>query len=563
MLRDLVDPALFTDSPTGLAGQHTYRYREKRNMIIGISGSFVADSEGLQYVFDLILNTLASSVGDRVIRLPTTYRRANKEHRARMAREFLSTVDVVVGLLDPVILSERLLFPRKPPCVILALGYFPRGALDFEECAQYLSTRDTVICNCSADMELVRQFLPAASRGFISFPCADIFFESSTSCEQARAEFDIPLTSPVLLYTGRLTLEKNVHTLFRLFAAVRAYHPKAELILAGKVWNNPFYDLNIEPISFSGTIRRMGKDLGIEQHVHLLGNLSRAQLAKLYKAADLYVTMSLHHDENFGISPVEAMASSLPVIATSWGGFRDTVVDGVTGHHVPVAVSLQSPTIDWPFALHAVRSLLNDENARKLMGAAGRVRALSEFTEERFRLRFLQVVHETASAEGEADYLVPSAFADGLWAHRRRGPYKENREGRELYSSMIGRYAAPIDALSTDHLAIAAPCSLDGDVLRIEHPLLIGKYRIPSALRCTVASVLDSFSHFAVLRSIDFDPQLQVNLHETITWLSEVGALIATSAKSSDTSLIRSPFREPLLRERDFISDVAVVEWKS
>ena len=36
-------------------------------------------------------------------------------------------------------------------------------------------------------------------------------------------------------------------------------------------------------------------------------------------------------DEDFGMSPVEAMASGKPVIAANEGGYRETIIDGVTG----------------------------------------------------------------------------------------------------------------------------------------------------------------------------------------------------------------------------------------
>jgi glycosyltransferase involved in cell wall biosynthesis len=36
-------------------------------------------------------------------------------------------------------------------------------------------------------------------------------------------------------------------------------------------------------------------------------------------------------DEDFGMTPVEAMASGKPVVAVNEGGFKETVVDGKTG----------------------------------------------------------------------------------------------------------------------------------------------------------------------------------------------------------------------------------------
>ena len=41
--------------------------------------------------------------------------------------------------------------------------------------------------------------------------------------------------------------------------------------------------------------------------------------------------MALAKDEDFGITPVEAMLSGTPVIAFNGGGYKETVIDGKTG----------------------------------------------------------------------------------------------------------------------------------------------------------------------------------------------------------------------------------------
>ena len=62
--------------------------------------------------------------------------------------------------------------------------------------------------------------------------------------------------------------------------------------------------------------------------VRFTGHLPRAELVDLFTRCHAYL---LPGEEDFGISPVEAMAAGKPVIAFGRGGATETVVDGVTG----------------------------------------------------------------------------------------------------------------------------------------------------------------------------------------------------------------------------------------
>ena len=45
-----------------------------------------------------------------------------------------------------------------------------------------------------------------------------------------------------------------------------------------------------------------------------------------YAAADIFVSLSDNIQETFGLTPVEAMAAGLPVVASDWDGYRETIV---------------------------------------------------------------------------------------------------------------------------------------------------------------------------------------------------------------------------------------------
>jgi glycosyltransferase involved in cell wall biosynthesis len=81
-----------------------------------------------------------------------------------------------------------------------------------------------------------------------------------------------------------------------------------------------------ELIGFSNVkekIERMGGE------VEFLGRVDDESLGRLYAQARGF--LALAKDEDFGMTVVEAQATGTPVLAFNGGGFRETVIDGVTG----------------------------------------------------------------------------------------------------------------------------------------------------------------------------------------------------------------------------------------
>jgi type III pantothenate kinase len=121
--------------------------------------------------------------------------------------------------------------------------------------------------------------------------------------------------------------------------------------------------------------------------VHLRGRVSRDDLPALLRSADALVTVPWY--EPFGITPLEAMACGVPVVASAVGGMIDTVVDGVTGCHVPPRD---------PVRLAAVlRELLADPAARKRQGRAGARRTRQLYDWDRVALSTLDLYEELAT----------------------------------------------------------------------------------------------------------------------------------------------------------------------
>jgi glycosyltransferase involved in cell wall biosynthesis len=156
-----------------------------------------------------------------------------------------------------------------------------------------------------------------------------------------------------------LTPVKGHGVLLDAFADARRAMPWLKLLIVGDGPARP---------SIEAAIRR----LGLGGDVRLVGG-ARA-LGDLIASMDIFASAAL--SEGFGINFVEAMALGVPCVAFRLGGIPEVVADGETGLLVP-------PRNTRAFA-EALDRLASDGPLRAKLGAAGRARAATQFTPERY-----------------------------------------------------------------------------------------------------------------------------------------------------------------------------------
>jgi 1,2-diacylglycerol 3-alpha-glucosyltransferase len=164
-----------------------------------------------------------------------------------------------------------------------------------------------------------------------------------------RRRFSIPEGDRLLIFVGRLGLEKNIDLL--LEALARMQTPEARLLIVG---NGPY----------RSELDRHIARLGIGDRVTFTGYLQRDDVAAAYAAAEVFFFASL--SETQGLVVAEAMASGLPVIAVDDLAIADAVTDGVNG--------LLTPERAQDLAAAADR-VLGDAELRARMGAESVTRA--------------------------------------------------------------------------------------------------------------------------------------------------------------------------------------------
>jgi glycosyltransferase involved in cell wall biosynthesis len=175
-------------------------------------------------------------------------------------------------------------------------------------------------------------------------------FTSSGPAEPRR-----PGLRRVVIVT-RLVERKGVGNVIEALADV----PDTELVVAGGCERGA---LGRDPEA--SRLLRIARARGVADRVQLLGAIGRPSVPPLLRSADVVACVPWY--EPFGIVPLEAAACGVPVVASAVGGLIDTVVDGVTGVHVP-------PRCPERIA-EALRDVLDDDARRTRLGAAAALRA--------------------------------------------------------------------------------------------------------------------------------------------------------------------------------------------
>lgn len=120
----------------------------------------------------------------------------------------------------------------------------------------------------------------------------------------------------VILFVGRIASEKNVELLLTSMRYIVNNCPKAKLLIVG---DGP--DLN--------KYKSFVKKQGLEENVIFTGKVPWDDIPEYYLIADVFTTAS--KTETQGLTVIEAMAASLPVVCINDESFTNTVIDNLNG----------------------------------------------------------------------------------------------------------------------------------------------------------------------------------------------------------------------------------------
>lgn len=173
-------------------------------------------------------------------------------------------------------------------------------------------------------------------------------------------------------FVGQLVALKRPERFLKAFALAQQSCPNLRSVIVG---DGPLLE----------KMRQLADELGITPDVEIKGYLN--SMLDLYASFDILVLTS--DAESFGRVLVEAMASGCPVIASRVGGVPEVVENGQTGF-------LVDPD-DIPAYAEKIIQLAQDTELRQCLGLAGRKRALTHFTVERYCEQLIRIIEEIRS----------------------------------------------------------------------------------------------------------------------------------------------------------------------
>lgn len=547
---------------------------------------FLAERPGMQslkYVFQGIERALAGR--HEIIYRSHEYFFASPSRQVELLENFLLECDVAIGRLQEDILLARDRLERQPPLIAFLLGSMTRDAFNLTHITRYLKSTDVLVGNCTGDIEIVGKFFENAQTRNLPFAFDEsTFYPSDESKRQTlKAEMGFRPDDKILLYAGRSTIEKNLHTVLRIFSVLQDLVPDLHLLVAGDFQTMPFAEFGVYPVNITGTVMKLLTELQLnKERVHFLGHKNPTQLRDIYTVADVLINMTLHHDENFGLGQVEAMACGTPVVGTSWGGLKDTIKHGETGYQISTVVTDSGVKINWWEAINRIVYLLEDETTLQQFRERCPAHATENFSEARYAENLESILADCMQRnKSRGEPLIATDFANQFWLQCQPDsmsppPFQRGARTFKLYKEMIAPFTGTTedlipagDALRSDQLVVlAVPVQIREGVIQVDDPIFPVEITVPDAERKTCEAILEVLRKEPVIQLERLEhlvnAQARGSLQTTLKWMIDAGVVLRARKMDADIhpQVIEEQMGKPLfsIQSVDFTTDIIVIK---
>lgn len=242
---------------------------------------------------------------------------------------------------------------------------------------------DYFIANSQEVRSRIKKFYRREAK--VVYPPVDTAFSKIASSVQLNKKLNVNHLNAKRYYLagGRLARAKGIDVIIEAFAKL-----KKPLKIFGKGFAGYEKELRIKNQELS---KRKNPDSSFIIHnsnIEFLGEVSDEEKMELMRNAKAYVFAS--YDEDFGITPVEAMSVGTPVIAYRSGGVQESVIEGKTG------LFFEEPNAD---SLVAAIEQLNNLT----INPADCIKQAQKFSKERFKKEIKKFVISTTYKKRKKD----------------------------------------------------------------------------------------------------------------------------------------------------------------
>ncbi len=263
---------------------------------------------------------------------------------------------------------------KKPKIIFHVFGDFTLNYLSWSKLAVLLQDFEVKFLVASdRQKKLIDLFLrPPMTSEVCPFPVNRMefsFFQDLRSPQ--RSEWNLSDSDIALVFTGRLSRQKRIHSLMTVFAET-VEETKAKNVHL-YLYGNP--DQIADPFvgkweSEGEYFRKIYKiyenfPANVKARIHFMGAVPNSELKSVYHGADYLMNLSVHNDEDFGMSVAEAQCCGLPSVLTDWGGlagFERTEMPQAT-RFIPVRIGIRSKVISRRAVKAEIIKILNEKDS--------------------------------------------------------------------------------------------------------------------------------------------------------------------------------------------------------
>ena len=241
--------------------------------------------------------------------------------------------------------------------------------------------------------------------------------------QDLRNQLLLPLDKPVILFLSRIspTLKTDLTPFIRLMPDLLKINPNFIFYIVGSVIDSDYVK----------QLKVFVKELGLEDHVVWEHKPDHNAIEQYYQSSDIFLGLSDHPGETYGLTVMEAMSAGLPVLLSDHAAYKVHITHAKEGYYIPTLLAnvnlnhsfyycsntefgslySQSLALDNTVLIQFLSDLLSSPKKTLSMGKAARKKIESNHTLNHMFQRLMDLI--TTVVQDSHD--KPSAFNNNLF----------------------------------------------------------------------------------------------------------------------------------------------------